>query len=256
MTGRLEDDQGPRGADQRSSDRRSGVTHMGVESAFAKLTGREASEQEREQLYRLRDALGLHDNDAFWSIVMALEHYDSFFRAYPAQLAEVTGRVIDNVRAACASAAAQEVALVQQSLSEKVAETSVVLARKLADKPLGIHRFTLALSAVVAFGALCVDAGYALATRGRPFWVAEERSRLHGVQAMLAAIVLVPAGWMIFALLIPTAVYGAKLGRHIAADAMAETRDRAIGWCIVALCVLGAVACAAMLARVTGVVEP
>jgi hypothetical protein len=51
-----------------------------VEDAFAKLVGRQASETERERLYRVRDALGLRDNDAFWSIVMALEHYDWFFR--------------------------------------------------------------------------------------------------------------------------------------------------------------------------------
>jgi hypothetical protein len=32
------------------------------------------------------------DNDALWSIVMALEHYDSFFRAYPEKLAEKTAQ--------------------------------------------------------------------------------------------------------------------------------------------------------------------
>jgi hypothetical protein len=32
-------------------------------------------------LYRLRDARRLRDNDAFWGIVMAREHYDSFFFA-------------------------------------------------------------------------------------------------------------------------------------------------------------------------------
>jgi len=31
------------------------------------------SDEERQRLYRLRDALGLRDNDAFWSIVIALE---------------------------------------------------------------------------------------------------------------------------------------------------------------------------------------
>ena len=67
---------------------------MSVEEAFAKVVGRQASEEERARLYRLRDALGLHDNDAFWSIVMALEHYDAFFRQYPAQLAIETARSI------------------------------------------------------------------------------------------------------------------------------------------------------------------
>jgi hypothetical protein len=34
--------------------------------------GRQVSEAERARLYRLRDALGLRDNDAFWSIVRRL----------------------------------------------------------------------------------------------------------------------------------------------------------------------------------------
>ena len=80
---------------------------MSVEEAFAKVVGRHASEEERQRLYRLRDALGLRDNDAFWSIVMALEHYDSFFRQYPAQLAEQTERCIEDARKAFAAAAAR-----------------------------------------------------------------------------------------------------------------------------------------------------
>jgi hypothetical protein len=57
-----------------------------VEETFAKVVGRHPSEAARRRLYRLRDALGLRDNDAFCSIVMALEYYDSFFQQYPAQL--------------------------------------------------------------------------------------------------------------------------------------------------------------------------
>jgi AcrR family transcriptional regulator len=127
---------------------------VSVEEAFAKVVGRQASEEERARLYRLRDALGLRDNDAFWSIVMALEHYDSFFRRYPAELAEYTERCIEDARAAFAAAAAREAAEVQRTLSEKVAETSVAIARRLAERPVGLHRVTMMLAAAVAFGAL------------------------------------------------------------------------------------------------------
>jgi len=46
---------------------------MSLESAFAKLAGREPSEERRQRSYRIRDALGIKNNDAFWNIVMALE---------------------------------------------------------------------------------------------------------------------------------------------------------------------------------------
>ena len=102
---------------------------MRLAETFAKIVGRHASDEERQRLYRLRDALGLRDNDAFWSIVMALEYYDSFFRRYPAELAEYTERCIEDARGAFAAAAERETAHVQRTLSEKVAETSVAIAR-------------------------------------------------------------------------------------------------------------------------------
>lgn len=102
---------------------------MTVEETFAKVVGRHASDEEKQRLYGLRDALGLRDNDAFWSIVMGLEYYDSFFRRYPAQLVEHTERCIEDARAAFAAATEREAAQVQRTLSEKVAETDALRAR-------------------------------------------------------------------------------------------------------------------------------
>jgi hypothetical protein len=44
---------------------------------------------------------------------------------------------------------------VQRTLSE----TSVAIARRLAERPVGLHRVTMLMAVVVAFGALCVTAG-------------------------------------------------------------------------------------------------
>jgi hypothetical protein len=38
---------------------------VSVEEAFAKIVGRPPSEEGRRRLYHLREALDLHDNDAF-----------------------------------------------------------------------------------------------------------------------------------------------------------------------------------------------
>src|SRR5579859_5005621 len=209
---------------------------VSLEDAFAKVVGRSASEDERARLYRLRDALGLRDNDAFWAIVMALEHYDSFFRVYPDQLAEKTAQCIESARATFAVAASQEAARAQRLLSERVAQTSVEIARKLADRPIGVHRITAVLAAVVAFGALCVHAGYELAAGNVPFWARSQASDLPGPQRTLAAVLSVPAGWMFFALLLPLAVYAARAAWTLTADPLAARRDKAIGWCMLALC--------------------
>jgi hypothetical protein len=219
-----------------------------IETVFEQLVGRKPTEPERERLYRLRQVLGLRDNDAFWSIVMALEHYDAFFRAYPAQLAEVTERAVENVRAASAAAAHEEVAAVQRALAAKVAETSVELAHKLAHKPLRIHQLTGALAAVVAFGSLCVHAGYELSMTGVPSWVHAPQGA-SDVSLALARVLSVPAGWMVFALLMPAAAHGVTFGWRLAGDPLGEWHERAIGGCIVGCCVMGGAVCAAILAR-------
>jgi hypothetical protein len=56
---------------------------------------------------------------------------------------------------------------------------------------------------------------------------------------------------MILALLVPVAVYGAKVGWSLDRDAMAEKREKALGWHIVAASVLGCIASAVMIAIVT-----
>jgi hypothetical protein len=202
---------------------------VSVEQAFTKLVGRSASEAERARLYKLRDALGLQDNDALWSIVIALEHYDSFFRAYPDKLAEKTAQSIENARAAFAAAARHEAAHVERLLSERVAQTSVEIARKLAEEPWRAHRITAVLAAVVAFGALCVHAGYSLALADKPFWVARSESA-SGVSRSLAIVLSLPAGWMMFALLLPAALYGARQGWRLAGDAVADRSDKVLGF--------------------------
>jgi len=222
---------------------------VSVEEAFAKVVGRQASEEERARLYRLRDALGLADNDAFWSIVMALEHYDSFFRRYPERLAEHTERCIEQARAAFAAAAEREAAHVQHTLSEKVAETSVAIARKLAERPVGLHRVTMLLAAVVAFGALCVAAGYSLAGPVKPFWVTSAET-LTPLEREAAVVLAAPAGWMVFALLLPAAAYGARVG-WLTASVATERRGKIVGWGIVAACAFASAACAVMLAKLT-----
>jgi hypothetical protein len=220
---------------------------VSLEETFAKVVGRHASDEERQRLYRLRDALGLRDNDAFWSIVMALEYYDSFFRRYPAELAEYTERCIEGARAAFAAAAEREAAQVQRTLSEKVAETSVAIARRLAERPVGLHRVTMLLAAVVAFGAPCVGAGYSLAAPVKPCWVTSAET-LTPLQREAAVVLAAPAGWMVFALLLPAAVYGAKVG-WLAASETTERRGKIIGWGIVVACAFASAACAVMLAK-------
>jgi|HubBroStandDraft_1064217.scaffolds.fasta_scaffold161829_2 YD repeat-containing protein len=67
---------------------------------------------------------------------MALEHYDSFFRTYPDKLAEKTAQCVDDARTAFAVAARHEAARAERLLAERVVQTSVEIARKVAEEQL------------------------------------------------------------------------------------------------------------------------
>ncbi len=102
-----------------------------------------------------------------------------------------------------AAATQREAAHLQWTLSETVAETSAAIARRLAERPVGLHRATMLMAAVVAFGAPCVSAGYSLATPVKPLWVTSAET-LTPLQRG-AAVVLGGTGQVVvFGLLLPS----------------------------------------------------
>jgi hypothetical protein len=107
---------------------------------------------------------------------------------------------------------------VRRTHSETVAETSVAIARRLAERPVGLHWVTMLLGVAVAFGPLCVNAGYSLAP-GRPFWVTSTETRTP-LRRKAPMVLAAPAGSMVFCALDPG--YGVRresgLGDRIGDD--------------------------------------
>ena len=65
-----------------------------VSTAFEKLLGRQPSVAEREQLYRVKSALDLQDNDALWMILIVLQSYDALYRRVPARIEAVAEKML------------------------------------------------------------------------------------------------------------------------------------------------------------------
>lgn len=57
-----------------------------LDASFEKLLGRQPTDADRQNLYRVRDALGLKNNDALWLVLMALQSYDERYKAIPAKI--------------------------------------------------------------------------------------------------------------------------------------------------------------------------
>ena len=84
-----------------------------LEDSFAKLLGRQPTDADRQRLYRVRDALGLKNNDALWLVLMALQHYESLY-------ADIPNSIKQSAQKAAASAAGQAQAEVNRAVAALV----------------------------------------------------------------------------------------------------------------------------------------
>lgn len=95
-----------------------------LESSFTQLLGRQASDREKQDLYRARDALNLKDNDAVWLLLMALGHYETLYAKVPAMMAKAAGDVTAAVQKAAEAQVKATVARVHADLGAAVAQTA------------------------------------------------------------------------------------------------------------------------------------
>lgn len=225
---------------------------MSVDAAFERLHGRPPSDEERARLERFRLAFDLRDNDAFWWLLLALDHYDALYARYPEQLGAEAARVLREAEASLAATMRRELGAALRTLGSR-ADARAPLAMVAGGARIGQHpRATLmvvaALSALLAFGGLCMGVGFAMAGRGPVPWLGADTNA--GVLRRFLALILgAPAGWMMFALLLPLAYLGARSGWAASRDPLASARERALGVGLLALALVGAAACALVLAK-------
>lgn len=68
------------------------------ESAFQKCLGRLPTAEERERLYRIRDAFGFREDDSMWIIIMALEHYRTLYELIPGMISDAAAEKVHEVQ--------------------------------------------------------------------------------------------------------------------------------------------------------------
>ena len=105
-----------------------------VAPAFEKLLGRAATETEREQLRRIRDALGLRENDALWSVLFALQYYDSLYRQFPKAIAAEAAKVLAETRTASEASARVGMENARAELARAIAISAQGVAQSVAQQ--------------------------------------------------------------------------------------------------------------------------
>ena len=124
---------------------------------FERLLGRELSDEEKERLRRIKDILGIKNNDGFWDVIIALEYHRKYYDELPEKISQAAAEILQNI----SQAAEKEVALAQGRLAESV----VKQAEKLSEKS-HIHTLflwgALALFLVLLYGSLLMWAGHTI----------------------------------------------------------------------------------------------
>jgi hypothetical protein len=77
-----------------------------LDSNFALLLGRQPTDRERQQLYRVRDALKLRSTDSVWLLLMVLGHYETLYEKFPGLIASAAKEAVTSVRETATAQAA------------------------------------------------------------------------------------------------------------------------------------------------------
>jgi hypothetical protein len=140
-----------------------------LEDNFAKLLGTQPTDKDRNDLYRVRDALGLKSNDALWLVLMALQHYQSQYERVPARIEEAARRTLQNFgNAADAMAKATSESATRQ-VADAAARAAWDVVRKVETRERLKWLCTTMVTCVLVVAALALlmhfkgtEAGYAL----------------------------------------------------------------------------------------------
>lgn len=166
-----------------------------IESSFKALLGRQPSEKEVERLYRVKNALNIRDNDVMWSILMALESYDTLYSKYPAQIAGQVDVIIEKQRELIAEIVDAESKKALSTLSIAVAQTSQNVATKMANTARWQAWGWICIG-LIAFGALCLTSGFILGSGNMPFWALTHQAN-NPFEIVASILLKAPVGWLV-----------------------------------------------------------
>jgi hypothetical protein len=123
-----------------------------LDDSFANLLGRQPSDAERQQLYKVRDALGLKNNDALWLVMMALQHYQWQYEKFPVMIALAAKHTLVDFKATADAAAKASVEAAKADLAKAVATVAREVARRVAGTEMTQWMLACVLVAFFAFG--------------------------------------------------------------------------------------------------------
>ena len=99
-----------------------------LDNSFEQLLGRQPTDAERQHLYRVRDALGIKNNDALWLLLIALQYHQSQYEKFPKAIAQAAQAILVDFRATADATAQASTQAAKADMASAVAEISQKVA--------------------------------------------------------------------------------------------------------------------------------
>ena len=144
---------------------------------FQELFQRPPTQEEQHRFDRLKDIIGLANDDSMWYVILVNEFYDNKLETRLKDVEEISN-----------SAAKAALLKISEAVNDKAEEIAAMRNRGNLWRSL-----SLVLSMVVLFGAVCVNAGYVIGSGQSPFWLTPKE----GLSKVLSYFLNVPSGWIL-----------------------------------------------------------
>lgn len=105
-----------------------------LDDSFAKLLDRQPTDAERQQLYKVRDALGLKNNDALWLVLMALQYYQDQYEQFPNAMALAAEETLSRFKETADTMILASAEATKADLAKAVAKAAQEVANHTAKK--------------------------------------------------------------------------------------------------------------------------
>lgn len=105
-----------------------------LDESFAKLLGRQPSDIERQQLYKVKDALQLKNNDALWLVLMALQYYQDQYERFPQAIALAASETLTDFKKTADTLLSASAEASKADLAKAVAQAAQDVAYHTAQK--------------------------------------------------------------------------------------------------------------------------
>lgn len=161
-----------------------------IEAAFEKLAG-ESTDKERQELYKIKDALGLDPHDAVWMVLMALQYHHRLYEKIPAEIDAASKEAAKTAATRAQAQVSQAVAQLVPTVQAGVERAAVEAVRRIEIKDWIGSMFigAILLAAILVIG---MTLGHAIsasaAASDLPPWTFAVKAGSFAALAMLAAV--------------------------------------------------------------------